>query len=335
MKTPIKLWHFCANYVSHLRNHIVRPLIDLNGRTPYEKITGNTPDISELLEFEWYQPIWYYEPSEFPHQNKLLGRWIGIAHRIGQALCFWILPFSGIPIARATVQAISKEDLLTDVIKDKLLEFDQSIEQKLYEGRPVISDFSLYREDEDPSQEDSFDPIEPEAQAPEIGDIEQDAFDELLPMEPTLIREGVPEKAKIIGRKRDPDGNLVGHYDSNPLLNTRIYLAEFPDGNISKYSTKAWRICVMWNNNSTSWHPLADIKNSFPVQLAQYAISNKLDQDTAFRWWIKPTLKHKESFLKAVKSKYSSRTHKFGIRVPTSVEEALAINKETNTTFLA
>jgi hypothetical protein len=225
--------------------------------------------------------------------------------------------------------------LLTDVIKDKLLEFDQSIEQKLYEGRPVISDFSLYREDEDPSQEDSFDPIEPEAQAPEIGDIEQDAFDELLPMEPTLIREGVPEKAKIIGRKRDPDGNLVGHYDSTPLLNTRIYLAEFPDGNISKYSTKAWRICVMWNNNSTSWHPLADIKNSFPVQLAQYAISNKLDQDTAFRWWIKPTLKHKESFLKAVKSKYSSRTHKFGIRVPTSVEEALAINKETNTTFLA
>jgi hypothetical protein len=88
MKTPIKLWDFCATYVSHLRNHTVRPLIDLNGRTPYEKITGNTPDISELLEFEWYQPIWYYEPSEFPHQNKLLGRWIGIAHRIGQALCF-------------------------------------------------------------------------------------------------------------------------------------------------------------------------------------------------------------------------------------------------------
>jgi len=298
-----------------------------------------------------------------------LGRWIGISHRIGQALCFWILPFSGVPIARTTIQAISKEDLLTDIIKDKLLEFDQSIEQKLYEGRPVISDFSLYREDENPSQEDSVDPVEPEVQAPKIGDIEQDAFDELLLMEPTLIREGILEKAKIVGRKRDSDSNLVGHYDSNPLLNTRIYLAEFPDGHISeysanivteaiyddvdgngyqdfmfdsiidheynpemdtspsKYSTKAWKICVMWNNNSTSWHPLADIKNSFPVQLAQYAISNKLDKDTAFRWWIKPTLKQKESILKAVKSKYSSQTYKFGILVPTSVEEALAIDK--------
>jgi hypothetical protein len=89
----------------------------------------------------------------------------------------------------------------------------------------------------------------------------------------------------------------------------------------------------MWNDNFTSWHPLADIKNSFPMQLAQYAISHKLDKETAFKWWIKPTLKHQDRFLKALKSKYSSRTHKFGIRVPTSVEEALAIDKETNTTY--
>jgi uncharacterized lipoprotein YehR (DUF1307 family) len=101
--TPVKLWDFCVNYVSHLRNHISQPLSQLQGRTPYEIVTGNTPDISELLEFEWYQPIWYYEPSKFPHQNKHIGRWLGIAHRIGQALCFWILPRSGIPIARTTI----------------------------------------------------------------------------------------------------------------------------------------------------------------------------------------------------------------------------------------
>ena len=69
------------------------------------------------------------------------------------------------------------------------------------------------------------------------------------------------------------------------------------------------------------------------MQLAQYAISHKLDKETAFKWWIKPTLKHQDRFLKALKSKYSSRTHKFGIRVPTSVKEALAIDKETNTTY--
>jgi len=34
-----------------------------------------------------------------------------------------------------------------------------------------------------------------------------------------------------------------------------------------------------------------------------------------------------------VKSRYSKRTHKFGIRVPTTVKEALTIDKETKTTF--
>lgn len=66
-RLPAQLWDFCVYYVAHLRNHIVRPLSTLNRRTPYELVMGNTPDISELLEFEWYQPIWYYEPSEFPH----------------------------------------------------------------------------------------------------------------------------------------------------------------------------------------------------------------------------------------------------------------------------
>jgi hypothetical protein len=32
------------------------------------------------------------------------------------------------------------------------------------------------------------------------------------------------------------EGNLVGQYNNNPVLNTRIYLAEFPEGHIAEYS---------------------------------------------------------------------------------------------------
>ncbi len=55
-------------------------------------------------------------------------------------LCFWILPKSGLPIARTTIQAISKADLQTDSIKAMLEEYDQAIEQKLIE-EGNISDF--------------------------------------------------------------------------------------------------------------------------------------------------------------------------------------------------
>jgi hypothetical protein len=57
--TPGELWDFRTKYVIELRNRLARPLPRLNGRTPQEIITGNTPDISELIEFEWFQPIWY------------------------------------------------------------------------------------------------------------------------------------------------------------------------------------------------------------------------------------------------------------------------------------
>jgi hypothetical protein len=87
-QTPKPLWDFCALYTTDLRNRLVRPLQQLHGRTPYEVLTGNTPDVSEFIEYEWYQPVWYYKPSAFPEKRKYLARWIGIAHRVGQAMCY-------------------------------------------------------------------------------------------------------------------------------------------------------------------------------------------------------------------------------------------------------
>jgi len=39
------------------------------------------------------------------------------------------------------------------------------------------------------------------------------------------------EIAKIVGRKRNaPDGNFIGCKHSNPMLDSTIYVVEFPDG---------------------------------------------------------------------------------------------------------
>lgn len=375
---PLVLWDFCCLYTIELRNRIARPLPQLKGRTPYEILTGNTPDLSEYLEFSWYQPIWYYEPDVFPRQTKNIARWLGIAHRVGQAMCYWILPSSGIPIARTTVQAITAAELNIERVKDKLKEYDQFINDKLNHDPAVVENLQLYRQDEDDDHDfDEIALVEPEASQPDASDVEQDAYDELLLTEPLLHRDGQPLKAKIVGRKRDNDGALIGRYHPNPVLNSRIYLAEYPDGHIQElsanaiieaiynqiddngfdeqlfrdivshrktaehnnvdqersYSTKGWEICVSWQDGTTSWHPLHDIKNTFPVQLATYALQNEIDKEPAFSWWVPYTLKKKERIIKAIKSRYSQRSHKFGIYVPRSVQEALNIDKETGTTY--
>jgi hypothetical protein len=94
-----------------------------------------------------------------------------------------------------------------------------------------------------------------------------------------------------------------------------------------------WNICIAWKDGSSSWHKLSDMRNSYPLQLAEYAIENGLNKELVFAWWIKPTVKHKRTFMKYAKCRFAKRTHTFGIRVPQTVQEALEIDRETKTTF--
>ena len=53
-RSPECLWDFCCVYASDIRTMMSHPLPQLEGHTPYEHVTGNTPDISEYLDFSWY-----------------------------------------------------------------------------------------------------------------------------------------------------------------------------------------------------------------------------------------------------------------------------------------
>ena len=52
------------------------------------------------------------------------------------------------------------------------------------------------------------------------------------------------------------------------------------------------------------WVSLADIKDSYPVQVADYAVANMLTQEPAFRWWVPFVLKKRARILNKVKTKY-------------------------------
>ena len=60
---------------------------------PLTLLTGITQDISPLLQFEWYEPIYYREEeTEFPSMsNESFGWFVGIAEHVGHALTFMIL----------------------------------------------------------------------------------------------------------------------------------------------------------------------------------------------------------------------------------------------------
>jgi hypothetical protein len=79
--------------------------------------------------------------------------------------------------------------------------------------------------------------------------------------------------------------------------------------------------------------PLVELKDSNPVELAEYAVGNKIDQEPAFRWWVADVLRKRNRIIAKVKRRYWRTTHKFGIRLPITVKEAIQIDRETNTTY--
>jgi hypothetical protein len=89
----------------------------LEGRTPFEAVTGNTPDISSISDYDFYEPVWYFdEISSFPEPKCKMARWLGEAYNIGKAMCYFILPTNSIPIARSTVQPITNDLRMTQEV---------------------------------------------------------------------------------------------------------------------------------------------------------------------------------------------------------------------------
>ena len=101
-----------------------------------------------------------------------------------------------------------------------------------------------------------------------------------------------------------------------------------------RQTTQAWQLLCQWRDGSTTWVALKDMKQSYPIQVAEYSIANRIDDEAAFVWWVLDLLKKRDRVLVAkVESKYWQRTHKYGIQIPKSVEEAFANDKANGNTL--
>ena len=186
-------------------------------------------------------------------------------------------------------------------------------------------------------------PVEEDFNEPESGR----GFDPLVRAEVILPHRGGDMMAKVIGRKRDANGNLVGRKHKLPVLDSRVYEVEFLDGERQEISfnilaehlltqideegnqyqifkeivdhrkdekkavdkadqyfkkgnrkhkrkmTTGWDLEVEWKDGSTSWLPLKTLKETNPVQVAEYAKANKIDAEPAFDWWVPVVLRRK------------------------------------------
>ena len=92
---PAFCWLLCLQYICVVLNHLASPA--LQGICPVQALEGTTPDISFLLHFSFYEPVYYRIDSSEPDlnfpssSNEKKGYWVGFADNQGDSLTWRIL----------------------------------------------------------------------------------------------------------------------------------------------------------------------------------------------------------------------------------------------------
>ena len=97
-------------------------------------------------------------------------------------------------------------------------------------------------------------------------------------------------------------------------------------------TTKGWYFQVQWKDGSTDWIALKDLKESNPVQVADYCTRRRIDEEPALAWWVPYTLRKKVQIISAVNQRSKKTTHKYGVKVPSSLRDAYKLDAENNNT---
>ena len=58
-----------------------------------------------------------------------------------------------------------------------------------------------------------------------------------------------------------------------------------------KITTRGWEFYLQWKGGYRDWITMKDLKDSYPVRLANYAVANGFQHEPTFAWWVPFTLK--------------------------------------------
>ena len=121
---------------------------------------------------------------------------------------------------------------------------------------------------------------------------------------------------------------IVDHkYDGKEVKKQNAFSTTRTGTNHRRYTTKGVGVLFQWKDGRTTYETLKDMKNSYPVQMAEYAVHQRIAGRQYFAWWIQHVLEKHNHIIGYLKSKYWIRTHKFSANIPKLVQEANAFDE--------
>ena len=298
---PADEWLMCAMYVIACHNKTARK--GLHWRTPWEMVFGETPDVSEFVEYSFYQPVLYiHDPNEkgFPSPTLHKARYLGPAYSHGSVLTHWIRLPNGSKIAKSLLRADNnktnqeEEEGTTDQeepTKDQFFFNESDSSDSRGGSRMDFNEDSTSDQDDEAINEDADEVIGGE-------DVEtgEPALTSVV-NQSVWIKKGralviaTAVKDMYVGNKRlitirikgEPDE--AWHYDKFKKLrsvkdNNRDPQVPYAFVSFGKFKVTTGKkevaskilIKVGWSDGSKTWEPFENLKEDDAVSLAGYAI---------------------------------------------------------------
>jgi hypothetical protein len=126
-RCPEVFWENGISFTAQICERMSRDICE--GQSPLELLTGDTPDISKYLDFDFYSWVKFHDLHHGKGSENELGRWLGVATNTGQAMCHYVLKSNGKVLTQSTVRPLLKEEWLDDSEKQIRFDFDKSISE--------------------------------------------------------------------------------------------------------------------------------------------------------------------------------------------------------------
>lgn len=105
---------------------------------------------------------------------------------------------------------------------------------------------------------------------------------------------------------------IIDHKQDNSALTIDNGYIQTANGNKvpTKQTTRGWKLLCQRRDGTSSWVPLVELKDSNPVESAEYAIAaNKIHEEAAFKWWVPAVIRQCHQIIAKLKWQYWRVTH--------------------------
>ena len=297
---PLSFWCYALIFVIDCLNYQAKE--SLGWTTSFERLNGDTPDIS-AFRFHFWESIQYYEPtSRFPEARWRTGRFLGIAWNSGDAFTFivWTEPDGDWNTGRELIRNIVRSHPApSPIVKQEEDTASFCFQKKVYSNKrrgpnrdrvynlvPIAdTNDSLVKESNLPEIESGSaqeDPIPTKSDSTNVFDSEENLGKSTeLPIVTTINPKCTTKDADILSSAIEPTTptNIEMVKEINDQYVKVNEGASIGGSDVTRIDSHDWRmgqlrLKVVWSSGDSTWESFRDMQDDHPLKTATYITNN-------------------------------------------------------------